>query len=173
MSNEGIELKVKVDVARVVALLKELNMTMPESKKALKRALGASARIIQKQAKANLGNVTNGASGSTLKADGLKRFVRYKVYRDANGAWVHIQKSKGKNKSYMLKWFEEGTDERYNGRRKRKILWNRKLSKKRYTGYIRPSHFFSTAVKSKKNEAEDRLEELIIKYIKKVAEKRK
>lgn len=171
MNDEG--LKLIVDANKINAMLRELSMSCSESKTALKRALGASARVIQKQGKANLGSVVNAASGTPLKADSLKKYVRYKVYRDATGVRVHIQKTKGKNKSYILKFLEEGTQARFNKRRKRKVLWDRRLSRKRYTGFIAPSHFFSKAVKQKKNEAEMSLQSNIEKYIQKIAAKRK
>ena len=74
-------IEVKIDVARVNRMFKELNLSTDESRKALRRGLAASARVIQRQAKSNLNTVQNRASGTALAATNLKKWVRYVVYK--------------------------------------------------------------------------------------------
>ena len=169
-------IEVKIDVARINRLFKELNLSTDEAKKALRRGLAASARVIQRQAKANLDTVQNRASGTTLAATNLKKWVRYVVYRRTLGFRVHIQESKGaskkENPSFLLKFFEEGTDIRFNKKIKKGRMFTRRLRKERYTGRITESHFFSDASKSKINEAKSTLQKHIEKHIQKIASKR-
>lgn len=169
-------LEVTIDVARINRLFKELNMNTDEARRALKRGLAASARLIQRQAKTNLGAVHNQASGTLLSTTNLKKWVRYVVYKRTLGFRVHIQESRGSSKkenpSFLLKFFEEGTDERFNKRIKKERMFSRRLGKERYTGKISASHFFSTASKSKIGEAQSTLQKHIEKHIQKIASKR-
>ena len=169
-------IEVKVDVNRINRMFKELNMSTDESRKALRRGLAASARVIQRQAKANLSTVYNMASGTTLNATNLKKWVRYVVYKRTLGFRVHIQESKGSSKkenpSFLLKFFEEGTNDRFNKKVKKERMFTRKLRKERYTGRIYASHFFSTASKSKIGEAQSTLQKHIERHIQKIASKR-
>ncbi len=169
-------IEVKIDVARVNRMFKELNLSTDESRKALRRGLAASARVIQRQAKSNLSTVQNRASGTTLAATNLKKWVRYVVYKRTLGFRVHIQESKGaskkENPSFLLKFFEEGTDERFNKFVKKKRMFTRRLREERYTGHIMWSHFFSNASRSKIGEAKSTLQKHIEKHIQKIASKR-
>nr|DAZ36741.1 MAG TPA: hypothetical protein [Caudoviricetes sp.] len=169
-------LEVTIDVARINRLFKELNMNTDEARRALKRGLAASARLIQRQAKTNLGAVHNQASGTLLSTTNLKKWVRYVVYKRTLGFRVHIQESRGSSKkenpSFLLKFFEEGTDERFNKRIKKERMFSRRLRKERYTGKISASHFFSTASKSKIGEAQSTLQKHIERHIQKIANKR-
>lgn len=172
-------LKISVDTRRVNELFQSLKMSNTEARKALKRALAEAARVIQKKGRGNLRNVRNGASGTLLEYDNLEKWVRYKVYRDATGVRVHIQQSKGWNKktnpSFLLRFFEEGTAHRWQkyNRRKARKNYIPFFGKRRYTGYIRPSHFFSRAVKEKTLEAERTLQTNIEKHINRVVRLRK
>lgn len=167
---------ITIDVGKINRMFKDLNMSTNDSRKALRRGLAASARVIQKQAKANLNMVQNKASGKTLASKNLKKWVRYVVYKRTLGFRVHIQESRGSSKkenpSFLLKFFEEGTDERFNKRIKKERMFSRRLRKERYTGKISASHFFSTASKSKINEAQSTLQKHIEKHIQKIASKR-
>ena len=169
-------IEVEIDVTRINRLFKDLNMSTDESRKALKRGLAASARIIQRQAKSNLNTVQNKASGTPLSANNLKKWVRYVVYKRTLGFRVHIQQSRGaskkENPSFLLKFFEEGTDDRFNKKVKKERMFSRRLRKERYTGKITASHFFSAASKSKIGEAESTLQKHIERHIQKIASKR-
>lgn len=174
ISDDYIE--VTIDVAKVNRMFKELNMSTDESRKALRRGLAASARVIQRQAKTNLNTVQNKASGTTLASKNLKKWVKYVVYKRTLGFRVHIQQSRGaskkENPSFLLKFFEEGTNYRYNKKIKKERMFSRRLRKERYTGKITASHFFSTASRAKIGEAQSVLQKNIEKYIQKIANKR-
>lgn len=171
-------IEVKVDVNRINRMFKELNMSTNESKKALRKGLADSAKIIQRKARSNLNTVQNRASGKPLVTKNLKKWVRYVVYRKTLGFRVHIQQSKGKNKkenkSYVLKWLEDGTKPRWQKYRKWRPLRQSIpfKTKRRYTGYITESHFFSNASKSKIGEAQSTLQKHIERHIQKIASKR-
>lgn len=176
MSSIGKDyIEVKIDVARVNRLFKELNLSTGESRKALRRGLAASARVIQRQAKSNLNAVKNRASGTTLVSNNLKKWVRYVVYKRTLGFRVHIQESRGSSKkenpSFLLKFFEEGTDDRFNKKVKKERMFTKRLKKERYTGKITASHFFSAASKSKIGEAQSTLQKHIERHIQKIANK--
>lgn len=176
ISDDYIE--VTIDVAKVNRMFKELNMSTDESRKALRRGLAASARVIQRQAKTNLNTVQNKASGTTLASKNLKKWVKYVVYKRTLGFRVHIQQSKGgnkkENKSYVLKWLEDGTKPRWQKYRKWRPLKQSIpfKTKKRYTGKITASHFFSRASNDKIDESKTMLQKNIEKYIQKIANKR-
>ena len=74
-------------------------------------------------------------------------------------------------KNFKLKFFELGTKERYNiakGSRK-----TGKLKKKRYTGKIQASKFFTNAINSKRNEVFSSIDRLLSDSIKKINDKYK
>lgn len=174
MSSIGDNYEITIDVGKINRMFKDLNMSTNDSRKALRRGLAASARVIQKQAKANLNMVQNKASGKTLASKNLKKWVRYVVYKRTLGFRVHIQQSKGKNKSYVLKWLENGTKPRWQKYRKWRPLKQSIpfKTKKRYTGKITASHFFSNASREKIGEAQSTLQKNIEKHIQKIASKR-
>lgn len=165
--------RIVVDVDKVNRLLKDLKMSTPEARKAIRGALVSSARIIQRQARTNLMSVKN-KDGSTLKSDNLKKWVRYSVYRKNDGVRIHIQqKKKGKwNPSFLLKFFEEGTEMRWNEKVKKGRLKGHSLKKRRYTGYISTSKFFSKSVEMRRRLAEEKLKYNLIKHIERIANKR-
>ena len=154
-------------------MLENLKMSKPEARKAIRGALVSSARIIQRQARINLDSVTN-KDGSTLKSETLKQWVRYTVYRQNDGVRIHIQQTWTKkwNPSFLLRFFEGGTKMRWNKKVKRGRLKGHALKKKRYTGKIVASKFFSRAVEAKKQTAEDKLEYYLIRHIERIAKKK-
>lgn len=167
------EVRTFVDTDKVNRLLENLKMSKPEARKAIRGALVSSARIIQRQARINLDSVTN-KDGSTLKSETLKQWVRYTVYRQNDGVRIHIQQTWTKkwNPSFLLRFFEGGTKMRWNKKVKRGRLKGHALKKKRYTGKIVASKFFSRAVEAKKQTAEDKLEYYLIRHIERIAKKR-
>lgn len=175
-------LKLTVDANRLNEQLKAHRMTTQESRRAIRNGLAAAGRIIRNQARANLKTV-NGKHGIINYAP-LLRFVKLKVYKDASGVRIDIlggstkrqraslEKKGMKDLGFILKFFDLGTKLRYNSQRKRKILANKRLKKKRYTGRIEESGFFQNAVKSKQKESQDKLQEFIEKQIERVARRR-
>lgn len=170
-------LRLTVDVARLNEQLNAHRMTTPEARRAIRNGLAAAGRIIRNQARANL-KVVNGKHGLINYAP-LLRFVKLKVYKDNRGVRIDIfggstrrqrqsmQKKGIKDLGFVVKFFELGTDYRFNKRRKGKLL-----KTKRFTGEIKASGFFSKAVKSKGQEAQDKLQEFIEKQIQRIAKRR-
>lgn len=170
-------LKLTVDTTRLNEQLKAHRMTNPEARRAIRNGLAAAGRIIRNQARANL-KVVNGKHGLINYAP-LLRFVKLKVYKDASGVRIDIlggsskkykeslAKKGIKDLSNVIKFFNIGTGPRYNRKRKGKFL-----KAKRYTGSIKASGFFQNAVKSKQQEAQDKLQEFIEKQIQRIAKRR-
>ena len=166
---------VKVDVEEVNRLLSELRLTDRQARTAFRRGLRSSGGIVSQEVKRNLRGV-----GRNTK--NLTRFVQVKVNRNSAGVTVSIAQRRGAryeanlgkrgiaNKSFVLKFFEKGTDYRFNKYTKRK--GGVPLAKKRYTGFIKASYFFEQAEESKAKEAQEALNGYIIKYIKRIADKR-
>ena len=177
------DIKFTVDTEKLNQQLQEHRMSTQESRRAIRNGLATAGRIIRNAARKNLA-ATSGKNGPINSAP-LLRFVKFKVYKDYGGVRIDIlgrtNKSertslakKGlKDLAYTLKWFDLGTQARYNERRKRKVLWNKKLKKKRYTGSIQPSRFFQRAVQSKSQEAQEKLQDILLKQIERIAKRRK
>lgn len=182
---------IQVDASKVNDLLKRLSVTDKEAKKAFRTALRKSAGVIQKQVRENMKGVRNQATGKTLKYKNLLQFVNLTIYKDLQGARVDIMDNKKKstnerlakkglsNKSFTLKFFSMGTQDRYTrGHRKYytnafsyKIRVKRK-GKGGYRGRIGKSDFFKNAVSGKQQEAETLLGKMIVEHINKVVSKR-
>lgn len=170
-------LRLTVDVSRLNDQLKAHRMTTPEARRSIRNGLAAAGRIIRNEARANLKTVS-GKHGIINYAP-LLRFVKLKVYKDNRGVRIDIlggstkrqraslEKKGIKDLGFVLKFFDLGTKERYNRRRN-----NRTLYPKRYTGYIKDSGFFQKAVKSKGQEAQDKLQGFIEKQIERIARRR-
>lgn len=167
------EFRVIVDTDKINRLLNDLRMTDKEARQAVRRGLSQSVSLIRKKAQSNLSQV-----GSRTK--NLNKFIRVGLYKKSDGANITILPDRRRktetrlakkglyNKSFLLRFFESGTDERNVTHRR-----GRKMKKTANRGYIKASKFFSNAVSSKKAEAEKTLEEFIVKNIQKVANRRK
>lgn len=180
--------RVEVDVNRINGLLNGLKMTNKEAKAAIKGGLRKSMQIVQRQARTNLKGVKNEATGKTLDSKHLLQFVRLIVYKNAQGASVNVLDDKRKstnarlqkkgmgNKSFTLKFFAKGTDDRYTKSKKRWGFGRKGIFRKGkggFRGRIGDSGFLSRAYEQKGKEAERMLEEEIVKYINKVVNRRK
>jgi hypothetical protein len=182
--NNGV---IEVDKTKINRLMDDLSFTKAEAKRALKGGLRESAKVIQKQAKINLKAVRNQASGTTLKAQNLVQFVRIAVYKSGTGARIDIMDDKRKstykrlakkgkdNKSFILKFFATGTDDRYT-KSHTKAGYGRRTERSGrggFRGRIGKSNFFKLAVDSKQKEAERMLSNSIIEQINKIVKRRK
>lgn len=183
--NDG---RIEVDVTRINALLNGLKMTNKEAKQAIKGGLRKSMQVVQRQARMNLRSVKNEATGKTLDSRNLLQFVRLIVYKSAQGASVNVMDDKRKstnarlekkgmaNKSFTLKFFAAGTQDRYtkshnrSGRGRKGIKRNGRGG---FRGKIGNSGFLSRAYDAKKREAEKMLEDSIVEYINKVVNRRR
>lgn len=173
-----------VDTTMVKKLMAELNTTRKENTKAFRAAFRQSAGIIQKEAKKNLKGVTN-KRGITLRSKNLLQFVRTTIYKSGKGANVTIlpdQRRKTdrrlakkglQNHSFLLRFFEQGTRERYTGTKIRNGEYKGEVKASNYRGRIEVSNFFSRAVKSKKKEAEKNVEKAVVAQINKIVKKRR
>lgn len=173
------DIKFTVDTDKVNLQLKEHRMKTAESRRAIRNGLSTAGQIIRNAARRNLATVS-GKDGK-IHSSPLRRFVKSKVYKDLGGVRVDIlggslkreresmEKKKIKDLAFTLKFFELGTKERFNKRRKKKGL----LKKNRYTGYIRSSYFFQRAVQSKSQEAQEKLQDILLKQIERIAKRRK
>ena len=148
---------VTVDVEQVNRLLNDLRVSDQEFTKAVKSAYRRSLSIIRKE-------VRKGAA--TVTSDKIKlKGIRVSVYRNGSGGRVDILKPQTgypgvKTKVFILKWLELGTKEVI-GKNDRKH------------GATPAKPFFNAAVSRAQSQAESVLSDNIIKYINKVASKRK
>lgn len=166
MSDEAItgnKYAIIVDVAKINRLLSQLGDA--DAKKAVKAGIRKSALIIRKAAQANLVSAFPSAArpttkkGVTFKA--LKNDINIAVYRDGNGARIDLLNKRKKGaRAYVLRFIELGTKQRAT-----------KKSKNR--GIMNAYNFFSSAVASKRSEAENSLEQNIISAINKVIDRNK
>lgn len=168
-------LSFEVDVEAVNRQLEAHRMTSQEARTAILRGFASAMGLIRNEAVKNLSAV-QGRDGR-INARSLKRFIRRGTYKDLSGAYISITgrssraqrsslyRSGAKDIGFVLKFFENGTRERYT---KLKVG-----HKPRYTGKIRASHFFSQAVTAKQGEAQARLMEFIEKQIISIERKRK
>ena len=62
--------------------------------------------------------------------------------------------------TYRTRFFEEGTVKRYHKKRN-----GIKLKKKKYIGFIKPTHFFSSAVNANKDAAVKLMEDVLTEYV--------
>lgn len=183
--NDG---RVIVDVQRINLLFNSLKMSNKEAKAAVKGGLRKSAQVIQKQARMNLRGVRNEATGKTLSSKNLLQFVRITVYKQAQGARVDVMDDKRKstnarlarkgmdNKSFILKFFAMGTEDRYTKSHQR---WGhgrkgiKRSGRGGFRGRIGNSQFFRMAVDAKQKQAEAMLEDSIVEYINKIVKRRR
>ena len=180
--------QVVVDVQRINALLNGLKMSNKEAKRAIKGGLRKSMQVVQRQARINLRGVKNEATGKTLDSRNLLQFVRLIVYKNAQGASVNVMDDKRKstnarlekkgmaNKSFTLKFFSAGTNDRYTKSHTRSGFGRKGIKRSGrggFRGRIGYSGFLARAYESKKREAEQMLEDSIVEYINKVVSKRR
>lgn len=174
---------VSVDASQVRQLLKDLGLDNKETIKAFRGGFLRAATIIQRQAKTNLKNVTT--KSGTLKSHQLLAYIRKAVYKDGKGVYVtalpdnrastskRLKKKGIKNKSFVLRFFEGGTEERWTETKRRKFGIKGVIKTRNYRGRIQPTNFFSNAVKSKQKEAEQQVNRMIVERINQIVKKRK
>lgn len=153
----------QIDAKETIKMLVGLNDKL--RKQAYRKGISKSLAIVRKEAIKNLRAVV--AKGASRKKDiynnTLEKGIKYKVYKNADGGNVNILGN------YKLKWFELGTKERYNKQNKTTRTY---LKKKRYTGTIKASHFFTKAYTSKEKEVFNTLDKNIADAIKKINQKK-
>lgn len=154
--------KFDIDAKEVIRMLGNLDSKL--RKKAYRDGIRKSLVIVRKAAISRLRSVVG--KGASRRKDNygktLESGIRYKVYKDASGGNVNILGN------YKLKFFEIGTKDRYNRRKKTTGKW---LKKHRYVGHIKATHFFQQATDSKEKEVFNTLEKNIADAIRKINNK--
>lgn len=130
-------------------------------KKTFRTVLRKSSNILRKQAISNLKAHVQNIDKKDKWGNTLRKGIKVKYAKNLSYAKVHIMGN------FKLKFFEMGTNVRYN-----KKYRNKTLLKRRYTGSITPTRFFTTAKKqteqqvfnSIKNNLEDTIRKINNKY---------
>ena len=152
-----------IDTSQVDAMLNQLEEGANE---AIWEGVKAGANALKYGAQERFRRTRKGASNpqETLGGKPLYEGVQSKYYTDYLEAIVHILGD------FKLKWFEAGTDDRYNGKRnvgggKRRKIYKRRSVKgngTRYTGRITAKPFFL----SDSGEVTDEMMKSVERYIK-------
>lgn len=149
-----------IDVKKVLQMFSEFNEKL--RKKTFKTALRKSANILKKQTITNLKASVNHIDRRDKWGNTLRKGVGIAVAKTGYSAKVHLMKN------FKLKFFEMGTDDRYQKTFKRK-----RLKKQRYVGKIKPLWFFKKAKEQTETKVFDSIEQNLINTIKKINEKYK
>lgn len=143
-----------IDVRQVQRVLDSLNSE--NNREALFEGVRAVSNAIKEDAKRNLRRDVRGADGTARTGKPMSEGVQNKHRREYIESTVHILGD------FRLKWFESGTQDRYNGKRnvydkltggftglRRTIVKRRTESSRkravRYTGRIKGVRFFADA----------------------------
>lgn len=105
-------------------------------KKTFRTVLRKSANILRKQAINNLKKYIKNIDKKDKWGNTLRKGIKIKYAKDLSYVKVHIMGN------FKLKFFELGTNIRYNKQKGRKLL-----RKRRYVGSIKATNFFTTAKK--------------------------
>lgn len=125
-------------------------------RKTFRTVLRQSSNILRKQAINNLKKYVKTVDKKDKWGNTLRKGIKIKYAKDLSYAKVHIMGN------FKLKFFELGTNIRFN-KSKGKI----RLKKRRYTGNIKPTNFFTTAKQQTQQQVFDsikkNMEDTIIK----------
>jgi hypothetical protein len=159
MSNQQFE----INTDALMSLFKEFDWK--KRKDFFRRLFRTVLQPMKKQAITNLGKAVEPDKinfkdkyGKTLSSG-----IKITPYRKVKGARIDILGN------YKLKWFQLGTSDRYqqyNTRSPKKLL-----KKERYTGRIKPSHFFTDARDATQQQVLDNLTNNIAKMIQTINKK--
>lgn len=154
--------KVEIDGKEVIKML--VNLQPKLRNRAYRDGIRKSLAIVRKEAISRLRKVVG--KGMSRKKDKygrtLESGIKSKVYKDQSGGNVNILGN------YKLKWFELGTKQRQNYRKK---TTGKLLKKKRNTGQIKSSYFFTHSYEAKEKEVFQTLEQNIADAIRKINNK--
>ena len=174
--------EVQIDDTQVVKMFNELE---PKNrKKVFRKASMTALNIIKKQALKNLKEVT-GAEKLNRKdkyGKSLRQGIKTRVHKDSKGGTIHIMAN------YKMIWYEMGTKDRYNykkrsdkvvrhylrGANKRytyRTIKGTYLKKRRYTGRMKATLFFSRAKKSTEKQIFSNIDKIISDSIVKINKK--
>jgi hypothetical protein len=164
----GGQKSVNIDMSDMNRLVDKLKRMSAKDQNQIKRKTWQGVgKIIRDEAVKNLRGVTKHTKTKKVnpktgkKQRNLQAGITNRVWRNLKGTTVTNLGD------YRLKWFEEGTEERYtkpDGKKRYK-------KKAKYNGAMKASHFLSKAAQSKKDEAIKEVENELLKSIQKVWDK--
>ena len=131
-------------------------LTPKEYKTAFRESIREALNILRKKAIANLKGVTTKIDKKDQYNNTLRKGIQLKVYPEELEGIVHIMGN------FKLKWFQNGTVDRYAKRYRGKPM-----KRKRFTGKIDASKFFTNAKSQTEsavfNKLNERIQQNIIK----------
>lgn len=131
-------------------------LTPKEYKTAFRKSIREALNILRKKAISNLKGVTTKIDKKDQYNNTLRKGIQLKVYPEELEGIVHIMGN------FKLKWFQNGTVDRYAKRYKGKPM-----KRKRFTGKIDASKFFTNAKSQTEsavfNKLNERIQQNIIK----------
>lgn len=131
-------------------------LTPKEYKTAFRKSIREALNILRKKAIANLKGVTTKIDKKDQYNNTLRKGIQLKVYPEDLEGIVHIMGN------FKLKWFQNGTVDRYAKRYRGKPM-----KRKRFTGKIDASKFFTNAKSQTEsavfNKLNERIQQNIIK----------
>ena len=131
-------------------------LTPKEYKTAFRKSIREALNILRKKAIANLKGVTTKIDKKDQYNNTLRKGIQLKVYPEELEGIVHIMGN------FKLKWFQNGTVDRYAKRYRGKPM-----KRKRFTGKIEASKFFTNAKSQTEsavfNKLNERIQQNIIK----------
>ena len=131
-------------------------LTPKEYKTAFRKSIREALNILRKKAIANLKGVTTKIDKKDQYNNTLRKGIKLKVYPEDLEGIVHIMGN------FKLKWFQNGTVDRYAKRYRGKPM-----KRKRFTGKIDASKFFTNAKSETEsavfNKLNERIQQNIIK----------
>lgn len=131
-------------------------LTPKEYKTAFRKSIREALNILRKKAIANLKGVTTKIDKKDQYNNTLRKGIQLKVYPEDLEGIVHIMGN------FKLKWFQNGTVDRY-----AKKYRGKPMKRKRFTGKIDASKFFTNAKSETEsavfNKLNERIQQNIIK----------
>mgnify|MGYP003420089772 FL=1 len=131
-------------------------LTPKEYKTAFRKSIREALNILRKKAIANLKGVTTKIDKKDQYNNTLRKGIQLKVYPEELEGIVHIMGN------FKLKWFQNGTVDRY-----AKKYRGKPMKRKRFTGKIDASKFFTNAKSQTEsavfNKLNERIQQNIIK----------
>lgn len=131
-------------------------LTPKEYKTAFRKSIREALNILRKKAIANLKGVTTKIDKKDQYNNTLRKGIKLKVYPEELEGIVHIMGN------FKLKWFQNGTVDRY-----AKKYRGKPMKRKRFTGKIDASKFFTNAKSQTEsavfNKLNERIQQNIIK----------
>lgn len=154
MSRKSKEPMFDIDTTQFKIILDRL--TPKEYKTAFRKSIREALNILRKKAIANLKGVTTKIDKKDQYNNTLRKGIQLKVYPEDLEGIVHIMGN------FKLKWFQNGTVDRYAKRYRGKPM-----KRKRFTGKIDASKFFTNAKSQTEsavfNKLNERIQQNIIK----------